>query len=182
MPTDIYDYAEIRQGGVWGKVGDAFDNPFFDPNHAAGEDNKPLEDHPLVWRSYQAFAFLADVRNYREVEPISKPRGLPPDVSAEVAAEAARWRGNGAYGHSWTSLRDLVEHKWPADSHANRLVSYTIPALLALIAPEPDVFPLLTAALLGDALAAKGLSDWLEENGKLRLDDVRMVFWFRESR
>jgi hypothetical protein len=182
MPTDIHDYAEIRRGGVWGKVGGAFVNPFHDPNHAPTEDNKPLEDHPLVWRSYQAFAFLAGVRNYREVAPISSPRGLPPDVSSEVAAEASGWRGNGAHSHSWVSLRELVEHDWPADSHANRLLSNTIPALLSLIAQEPDVAALLTAALLGDGLAAKGLADWLEENGKLALDDVRMVFWFRESR
>ena len=60
-------------------------------------------------------------------------------------------------------------------------MSDTIPTLLSLIATEPEAAMLLTAALLGDGLAVSGLSDWLEENGKLRLDDVRMVFWFGEN-
>jgi hypothetical protein len=35
--------------------------------------------HPFDWRSYGLFGFLANVRNYAAVPPISEPRGIPDD-------------------------------------------------------------------------------------------------------
>ncbi len=36
---------------------------------------------PFIWRNYTLFAMMADVRNYEHIDPISKPRGFPEDIS-----------------------------------------------------------------------------------------------------
>ena len=40
-----------------------------------------VQDDIGYWREYKVFGFLADVRNYSGIQPISQPRGLPSDVS-----------------------------------------------------------------------------------------------------
>ncbi len=87
------------------------------------EDGDVSVPYDLLWysgRSYDLFAILASVRNgygFAGVEtgggfiPISDPRGLPPDVSAEVAAVSDRWGADG-HSHSHLSLRDLLEFDW----------------------------------------------------------------------
>lgn len=37
-----------------------------------------------LYRSYGLFGFLADIRNYSCVPPITNTRGLPPDISKEL--------------------------------------------------------------------------------------------------
>lgn len=64
----------------------------FDWDRPAGEEALSLDpDVPVVWggeREYSLFAYLAGVRNRRNVVPISVPRGFPLDLSPEVEHEA----------------------------------------------------------------------------------------------
>jgi len=62
---------------------------------------------PFDWRSYGMYAFLAGVRNYSAVTPISKPRGAPDDISAAVRDEMESWASDG-HNHSWLSVQELA--------------------------------------------------------------------------
>lgn len=120
MGTDIYECYEVREGGRW--VERRF-QPVFDDDHMTEEEQAAYFAHPLqLGRNYALFAILADVHNsfgfagvptgtgYR---PISPPRGLPGDVSPEVW-RASRDEGGDpwGYGHSWLTLRELLEYDW----------------------------------------------------------------------
>lgn len=67
-----------------------------------------VEGEILDHRSYALFGFLANVRNYSAVKPISEPRGIPSDVSWPVSDEIKSWDGDG-HGHSWLSVKELTE-------------------------------------------------------------------------
>ena len=79
------------------------DEPEFSPRPLAVERNSPL------------FAMLANVNNGRflreEVSPIALPRGLPPDVSPELASWSATW-GEDGHDHSWLTLEELLAYDW----------------------------------------------------------------------
>ena len=65
----------------------------------------PMKE-PFDQRSYGMFGFLAGVRNYSAVTPISYPRGLPNDVSPEVWDACKEWGGDG-HSHSWLTVQEL---------------------------------------------------------------------------
>ena len=65
MGCDIHYHAEKREGDAWVKVTRQFEK---DPKY-------DWEIDPLDNRSSGTFAFLADVRNYSGVTPISAPAG-----------------------------------------------------------------------------------------------------------
>lgn len=54
---------------------------------------------PFDWRQYGMFGFLADVRNYSAIPPISPARGLPDD------ADKRGYLGDHSY--SWLSVSEL---------------------------------------------------------------------------
>lgn len=58
-------------------------------------------------RSYGTFAWLAGVRNYSGIIPISEPRGIPNDLSEGVLHEKESWDGDG-HNHSWLSVAELM--------------------------------------------------------------------------
>ena len=66
-------------------------------------------------RDYQLFSWLADVRNDwggpLYVEPLSKPRGLPTDVSAEVGRQIAAW-GSDLHSHTYFTAAELFTAAW----------------------------------------------------------------------
>lgn len=86
MGCDIHSHAERKEQGKWEKI-----------------DN--IE--PFRIRAYSVFGFLADVRNYSAVSPISQPRGIPPDVSRAVAEDYDKWAGD-VHTPSWLSVAELV--------------------------------------------------------------------------
>ena len=74
MGTYIHAYAERRSNGQWF------------PASLSGLVTG--DDHPaklLDGQNYTLFGWLADVRNYAKVPPLSLARGLPADVSEEIA-------------------------------------------------------------------------------------------------
>lgn len=101
MGTDIHAAAEVFKQGAW-----------------------HLSDMVIpVDRNYITFAVLADVRNGYgfggfdsgdRVEPISEPRGLPQDLSAQLraclAGEGNRHIWLGDSDLSWLTLRELLAY------------------------------------------------------------------------
>lgn len=60
-------------------------------------------------RNYAVFAAFANVRNReREIEPISEPRGLPEDATAEARAFLPVEGGN-LHSHSWLLLGEAAK-------------------------------------------------------------------------
>jgi hypothetical protein len=91
MGCDIHSYAEKKnKDGAWERISNY---RFFE------------------WRSYGVFGFLADVRNYSAVKPISKPRGLPKDISKEVFTKYEMQKGD-AHTASWLSVGELTSFNY----------------------------------------------------------------------
>lgn len=98
MGCDIHLFVEKKENNIWKKVyGDFCDD-----------------------RDYDLFSILADVRNGSGFAgcdtgtgfiPISKPKGLPKDVSKEIQEEYDDWDIDG-HSHSWHTLKDLLEYDW----------------------------------------------------------------------
>lgn len=99
MGCDIHSHAEKKIEGVYEKI-------------------QGLE--PFDWRNYGMFGFLADVRNYPAVPPISKSRGIPVDVSAEVAENYENW-GSDAHSASWLSVEELTAFNYDAKMEDRRV-------------------------------------------------------------
>ena len=95
MGCDIHSRAEKRENGKWTVI----------PGLA-----------PFDWRSYGMYGFLANVRNYSAVPPISEPRGLPDDAPPED--EDNGWLGDHSY--SWLSLDELNAFDYDAQVEDRR--------------------------------------------------------------
>lgn len=116
MGTDISMYAEVRKNKRWHKVGNVFDNPYYNEDWKIDEWNHSYTDEPYSSRNYDLFAILADVRNgtgfagcitSHGFNPIADNKGIPEDVSDEVK-ELLDW----GYGHSYFNLKELKEYDW----------------------------------------------------------------------
>jgi hypothetical protein len=101
MDCDIHCWAEVREAGVWRKVGRIW------PADDWGSEG--LTDEPYFGREYALFAILAGVRDSWKLSPIAPPRGLPADITTEVKAISEDWEREG-HSHSWHSLRHLLEY------------------------------------------------------------------------
>ena len=128
MGCDIHCEVQVKRNGVW---------------HTA-----PME--PFKERSYSAFAFLANVRNYGgNITPLSEPRGLPEDYDSMWYDE---WKDD-AHSHSWFSAKELSEVK----THTEAM---------------KEILP--TSYIWG--ITAVGYLQ--EEVNEGRYEDARVVFWF----
>jgi len=112
MGCDIHFYAEKRVDGKWVSA-DQWE-------HEDGYSHVPSEKEFYNSRNYDLFAILADVRNGRGFagcktgngfNPISHPKGLPEDVSAEVKVASDEMSGDG-HSHSWFTLVELLTYDW----------------------------------------------------------------------
>lgn len=111
MGCDIHFYTEKRNAetGKWEIVGDV-----------TREDGWVSGTSLYDGRSYNLFAILANVRNGRGFAgcktgegfvPISEPRGIPEDASAEYREIAECWDCDG-HSHSHHTLRQLLDYDW----------------------------------------------------------------------
>lgn len=73
--------------------------------------------HPFDCRSYGVFGFLADVRNYSAVPPISDARGLPGDHAPEDQDNG--WLGE--HSQSWLSIEELLAFNYDAEIEDRRV-------------------------------------------------------------
>lgn len=69
----------------------------------AGASWVDIDYMPFDWRSYGMFGFLANIRNYSAVPPLSEPRGLPEDFGA------VEERDIGDHSYSWLNVKELSD-------------------------------------------------------------------------
>lgn len=112
MGCDIHFYVERKDGDEWISA-DTWEQSEYGPSIL-------YEKRFYNSRNYDLFAILADVRNGRGFagidtgdgfNPIAPCRGLPDDVSPQVAAEHERWDGDG-HSHSWFTVKELMDYDW----------------------------------------------------------------------
>lgn len=101
MGCDIHLYKEKQVDGKWVSADQWVE-------YDDGDDDKGVEvpwENRFTTRNYQLFGLLS--KGVRHESPFSfAPRGLPFDVSKEVAAESERWDGDG-HSHSYLYLHEL---------------------------------------------------------------------------
>lgn len=89
MGCDIHTLAQKRTDGKWETL------PFV----------------PFDWRGYGMFGFLADVRNYSAIPPISPARGLPDDIvrpDPNFYGEHDDHLDIGDHSFSWLTVEELT--------------------------------------------------------------------------
>ncbi len=84
MGCDIHLHTEVKINGVWHHYG-----------------------CPNMDRNYSVFAKMADVRNGRDITPISQPRGIPDDATTLTKYDRERWDGDG-HSHSWLGAAEIA--------------------------------------------------------------------------
>lgn len=108
MGCDIHLYREKKVDNTW-RSADEWEKPSWDDNDNDNNVDVPYEKRAYTGRNYELFGTLSDgVR--RKVPFAFAPRGVPFDVSPEVANANKRWDGDG-HSHSYLylhELRDLV--------------------------------------------------------------------------
>lgn len=107
MGTDIHIKAQKRNiTGAWEDVYGAFH-----------EGSAPFD-----WRSYSMFGFLADVRNYSAVTPISEQRGLPSDYVRQGYDMF-----EGLHSISWLGVDELLSFDYEEEMEDRRVTRQTGP-------------------------------------------------------
>jgi len=115
MGCDIHQIVEVFNGASWDLAPDA----------------------PVIeWRSYDAFAILAGVRNGAGFAgsdtgdgfvPVSSPRGLPADLSSATLAivqkDGDEWLGEHSF--SWLLLTELLDYNWNQRTNLRGVVNAT---------------------------------------------------------
>ena len=193
MGCDIHSFAEVRRDGKWQRVMD----PYF-KNY--GEN---LTTEPFGWRSYGTFAFLAGVRNYSVVTPLSEPKGMPDDSEWLNSPHQYAYENNPMNGelipyeeretnkqyvsedlnyhsHSYLTLKELIDFDYSQPFEDRRTNKTTI-------------FPNGGSLTDGRHLAAEGEGEkttyrkflgegFFQDIAQLQTmgapEDVRIVFWF----
>ena len=152
MGCDIHAHAERREGTRWVRV--------------------PMTPEPFDWRSYERFGFLADVRNYSAVPPITAPRGFPEDASDEVRKD---YEGFGLDAHtpSWLSVDELTAFDYEAEIE-DRRCSRMMPA--GYISGGETCEPGEGKRMTLREFLGKGFFDDLESLKQAGAE--RVVFWF----
>lgn len=107
---------------------------FAEKRNSSGEWEQ-LDFEPFDWRSYGMYGFLANVRNYSEVPFISDHRGIPEDSLQFISKTDCIWQGGFStcdetssldnHGHSWVSLKELLEFNYDIEFDDVRYTCYT---------------------------------------------------------
>lgn len=127
MGCDIHIHCEALRKGKWQKTG-GFKTRYYDPKSKAKWFSRKTTDEPYEGRNYSLFAVLADVRNGPgfagcdlgdKFTPISSPKGLPGNVSAEILKDSNDWGVDG-HSHSWFLLSELVGFDWKGKINKHR--------------------------------------------------------------
>lgn len=143
MGVDILEQYERRQGGRWEVV-----------NLCQDDQGTGATCPACLERNAELFGILAGVRSVYHVAPVAPRRGLPEDVSPDVAA---RWGAvqddPDLFGVSWVGLDELLAYDWDQtiesglDGHppvtcrdaARHFVQETLPFLSAQVNDPRDL-------------------------------------------
>jgi|Wag4MinimDraft_11_1082651.scaffolds.fasta_scaffold08358_1 hypothetical protein len=117
--------------------------------------------NPSIKRNYDLFALMADVRNYDNIKPISKAKGLPENITKPTSLTAKYWNVDG-HDFSWLSVEEVIELK--------ERYSYI----------NPDIKPFVLYRLFNTWILGNDITSWYiyPEENILDIEDMRLVFWF----
>ena len=105
MGCDIHLYCEQKYKDDWYSA----DNYRINASYGEYDLEPKLEVvHLYDGRDYILFSILADVRNYSNNDYISKPKGIPNDISEGVKKELEKWHGD-SHSHSYFTAKELFE-------------------------------------------------------------------------
>lgn len=142
MGCDIHVHVEVKIDGIW--------------EHYA---------FPNVRRNYRLFAKMAGVRNSYDIDPISKPKGVPGDATKLTSLDYRDW-GSDAHSASYMGLDEiklltewLEKENW-GESILSTSLEYTI----------------LNTYLFGNSFA--GILKYPEDYERYGIQDARFIFWF----
>jgi len=96
MGCDIHLYVENKNQDQWVNC----------DNWRLDDDGKYEVFPMIIWRNYDLFSVLANIRNYGKNEYMDEPRGLPEDV-CDVIAKLCGDYGIDGHSHSWFTLAEL---------------------------------------------------------------------------
>lgn len=183
MGADIHVCVEQMVDGVgWERAESPVPNRWYGFSDS-DEEPEFVYDDWFSSRNYSLFAMLADVRNGYgfagvdigdQVEPISKPRGIPDDASASTKKEVDWWGCDG-HSHTWFSAGDLVAVPWETNTITHRGV---------VIGRGEDTTGVYTRVEWETSWAEAVGSDWLAFVVRLAglnpqdLSASRAVMWF----
>lgn len=208
MGTDIRCYAERRVNGKWELCEPLVPNPDYYPadpsdppyaDDASEPEFKPQEIYDE--RNYSVFAIIADIRNGshsdEDYESIAPQRGLPEDISNELAEWANYW-AQYAYGFTWCSFAELLNFPWKQKSIKKKAM--VDPRAAYLFNNGSDSFPHLLwprdvrkeyAGYMKGGVTVTWRATYEESAGSYFLvntfeklasfgkpEDVRLVMWF----
>ena len=149
MGCDIHCYAEIKnkESGKWEYVEEVFD-----------------------CRSYGIFGFLANVRNYSSITPISLPRGLPDDCCSDILYKYHAWS---AHSESWLSMDELLKFDYDQKCEDRRVTRKVSSGVISggYTCDEGDGIIQTYKEFLGEWF-------FTELKNLEKLGAERIVFWF----
>lgn len=131
MGCDIHLHIEIKVDGIW--------------EHWSA---------PSVGRNYLLFAIMAGVRNYNEITPVAKPKGLPQDISKLTKMDYNQMAGD-AHTASYLDHKEMAK----------------VEAMYKNELPEEDFF-----SIEHDILRCYLFGNSFTPNNKI--SEIRFVFWF----
>ena len=125
-----------------------------------------LINSPMIRRNYDLFAKMANVRNDYGIVPISKPKGLPENISDGTKLYLNIWDGDG-HSYSWFTPKEmgvLQEHIDGLDSDDRWSINHIHNHV------EKEFGYLFGDSIDGFIKYPEDQPEWLE--------DVRVIFWF----
>ena len=101
-------YAEVRKNDVWEKVDAIFPSAFSEMQDILTD--RVCDDRNTIL--YELFGWVANMtEKYTEVKPINELKGLPEDVSADIASnDYFRFGGFTSY----LTLEEILNYNWDA--------------------------------------------------------------------
>lgn len=144
-----------------------------------------IADEPEINRSYELFAFLADVRNDDGILPIAEPKGVPEDTS-EVTSAWIEYNGSDGHSHSWLTLAELKAADLDQTYYDNRLITHRDAAGRITGTCRATTGHHEGPVGYSKLFAVFGRRDWdrlladmetCKHDGQTD-EDVRLVFWF----
>lgn len=165
MGCDIHTYVEQRESDGWVRV-----------EWNGGIDRYGYTvTEPFDWRDYGMYGWLADVRNSSAVPPISQPRGLPDDVSAQVRLHHEEW-GWDAHSASWLTVDELLAFDYEATFEDRRYRKQVGPKSWdGAATAEPGDGKSTTYR---EFLGSQFFDDLAGLNTLNKVKPTRVVFWF----
>lgn len=108
---DIHDFIEVNKDGKW-ELAEAV---FIDFSY-----NEPTR-HMNIGRHMPIFALFGCMDSYRGILPISLPRGIPVDASAEYHKICSVW-GIDGHDHSYYTLKEVIDYPYYNDVLENFMI------------------------------------------------------------